>query len=810
MRHLIADLMRYHDPLWTLLVPLISLPMMAAGLWVLRYIRGERGATRIAGLFLCATGTALLSLIVFYASLRGSYPTVDVAIPAGYFWGGAAIAFASGFAAATIVTFARRSARSVLLAGSLAASGFSCTVLLGMSGVVTPFALSYDLTAVLAVMFVGSALVGFSLWENGSPIRRHPYLYASLLGSAAIMVLSFGSLSSVLSFREWLTATMAPDDITSSPILVIAIAEAGVVLGLTLVGSLIDNRAAQRDQQEAERLHQMADATFEAVVIHRDGIVIDGNANLPRLLDAPLEEIVGREVTAFLSNDAVAPAGGKDKPVRGEFEIITHAGRRIPVEVLSRPITDRNGGAVVTALRDISERQASQARIRFLAHHDALTELPNRALLAETLEQAVWHSRTTGERLAVLCMDLDGFKLVNDTHGHGAGDDLLRQVAFRIRSCLNQGEFVARVGGDEFVVLQPGAGQPEAAFDLAGRIVACLSSDILIENGAARVGTSIGIAIHPEDAQTPTGLLRHADLALYRAKEEGRGWFRRYEARMSEANEDRIRLERDLRHAEARGELGLVYQPIFGRSGKVACFEALLRWTHPEFGSVPTADFIPLAEERGLIIAIGEWVLLQACRAASAWPEEVRVAVNVSPVQIARSDFPQKVAAILSETGLAPERLELEVTENVLILDFDAAAAVFGRLRDLGVRLVLDDFGVGCSSFAYLHRFPFWKIKLDRTFIMRIEESSVSRSIVRSMIALGREMGLDVTAEGVETRAQLEFLTQNGCHEMQGFLLGRPTDLAAPPPLPEADRSLQPTAALDGDPGAGRKLRLAV
>lgn len=811
MRHLIADLMRYHDPMWTVLVPLISLPMMAAILWILRHLRNEGGAGRVAGALLCAAGLSLLTLVAFYLSLRSSYPNIEISLPSGYYWGAAAIAFGSGFAAAMILALARRSARNVLLAGSVVASGFSCTILFAMAGVVAPFELSYDLTAVLTVMFVGSALAGFSLWENGSPHQPRSSVYAILLGTAAVAVLSFGSMSSILSFRDWLTASTEPDDITSSPILVIALAESGVVLVLTLFGSLIDNRAAQRDQLESERLHQLADATFEAVVIHRDGVVIDGNANLSLLLDIPLQRIVGRDLDAFLSAETVVARSGGDKPVRGEFEITTPTGRRIPVEVLSRPITDRDGPAVVTALRDISERQASQARIRFLAHHDGLTELPNRALLGEMLEQAVWRSRTSGERLAVLCMDLDGFKLVNDTHGHAAGDDLLRQVAFRIRSCLGPGEVVARIGGDEFVVLQPGSAQPDAAFDLSRRIVSALSGEFRLEAGAARVGTSIGIAIHPEDAQTPTGLLKSADLALYRVKKEGRGWFRRFETSMSEAVDDRVRLERDLREAIGRNELSLDYQPIYDQGGGIVCFEALLRWRHPERGLISPAEFVPLAEQGGQITAIGTWVLREACRAAMGWPAWCRVAVNVSPVQIARSDFPDTVAAILADMGFPAERLELEITENVPIIDFDAAAAVFERLGELGVRLVIDDFGVGCASFSYLHRFTFHKIKIDQIFVARIEESANSRSILRSMIALGREMKLDITAEGVETQTQLDFLSGSGCHELQGYLLGRPMSYAGTLDLVgrELARTLRNVAGVETLHPAGPSARRA-
>lgn len=775
MTHLFADLMRYHDPLWAAAVPFLSLPTILLALTLVRGARLARPAERalrVLGSVACLAG---LGLFAFCATTLSSFPQIDVSPDVRTLVAFLAVAAATGTGTVLIVAFARRSARNALLAGSLISSGFSCAMFLGLSGLAAPFALSYDLTAVLVVMAVGSFLASYAIWEGVRPGRYLSRLYAALLGTGAVTVLSFGSVSSVLSFGDWMNAVAMPDDITSAPIMVIGAAEAGIVLVLSLVGSLIDNRTAARDQQEADRLHQLADATFEAIVIHRDGLVLDGNANLTRLLDTTLFGLQGRELSRFLPTAGEARHhGGPSLPVRAEGEIVTPSGRRVPVEMLSRPIAYRKAPATITALRDISERRASEARIRFLAHHDALTELPNRALLTETLEQSVWRARASGEALAVLCLDLDGFKLVNDTHGHAAGDELLRQVAARLRACLEGGEFAARIGGDEFVVLQAGAAQPEAASDLARRIVASLLVPFQLEAGPARVGTSIGIAIHPEDAQAPDDLLRKADLALYRAKRNGRGWYCRFDESMGEAAENEQEFERELRQAADRGEFSLAYQPIFDRDRRIVCFEALLRWTHPTMGPVPPVRFIPVAERRGLIVGIGDWVLREACRTAAAWPASCRVAVNLSPLQMERGDLPDRVGAILSETGLAPGRLELELTEGVLLEEGSGILAVMERLRESGARLVLDDFGAGYSSLSHLCRYPFDKLKIDRTFVQRLGADPASQAIVRAAIALGRDLGIVVTAEGVETPDQLERLDRDLCPEIQGFLLGRP------------------------------------
>ncbi|MBL6457159.1 EAL domain-containing protein [Belnapia sp. T6] len=440
------------------------------------------------------------------------------------------------------------------------------------------------------------------------------------------------------------------------------------------------------------------------------------------------------------------------------------------------------GGEVVRLLsiaRDVTEQRAAEERIAHLALHDPLTDLANRRLFRQRLQQAL-AGLGQGERLALHCLDLDHFKGINDTLGHPIGDALLRQTALRLRGCLRQGDFIARIGGDEFAIIQAAPSDAETAAELAGRVAAALEEPYDIEGHHIAAGTSIGIALSGEAGQTPDDLVRNADIALYRAKADGRGTFRFFERAMDEAVQRRQALKTALRAALERGELALQFQPLVALdSDAVTCCEALMRWRHPELGPVSPAEFIPIAEETGAIIRIGEWALRTACRAATTWPASVRVAVNLSPVQFRNPGLVQAVRRALAEAGLAPGRLELEITESVLLRDDEANLAVLRELRALGVRIVLDDFGTGFSSLGYLLRFPFDKMKLDRAFVAGLPDREQSIAIVRAVLGLGRSLGIPVAAEGVETGRQLDALRGYGCEEVQGYLFSRPVPSAA-------------------------------
>jgi diguanylate cyclase (GGDEF)-like protein len=425
---------------------------------------------------------------------------------------------------------------------------------------------------------------------------------------------------------------------------------------------------------------------------------------------------------------------------------------------------------------DMTERRRIEGRMTHMAHHDALTGLPHRAVFAEHLAAEIAQASAAGTSFALMCLDLDRFKGVNDVFGHAIGDGLLCEVARRLQQAADGG-FLARMGGDEFTLIVDGGPQPARAEAVAARLMASLDSALALAGHELRIGLSIGVAVFPDDGDDVAALIRNADAALDRAKAAGRGSIRFFETAMESELRERRSLQLDLQSARARGELSLHYQPQALATGEIIGFEALVRWTHPSRGAVPPAVFIPLSEESGLIMAIGEWVLREACREAATWSKPLSVAVNLSPAQFRHGDLAGLVHGILLETGLAPSRLELEITEGVLFGDFPRALSILRRLKALGARIAVDDFGTGHSSLANLQAFPFDKIKIDRSFIASMSRAPQSQAIVRAVIGLARGLNLPVVAEGVETSEQLAFLCRESCDEVQGYFVGRPSPI---------------------------------
>jgi diguanylate cyclase (GGDEF)-like protein len=433
---------------------------------------------------------------------------------------------------------------------------------------------------------------------------------------------------------------------------------------------------------------------------------------------------------------------------------------------------------------EIAHRQRSEARSHYLAYHDALTGLANRVLFREDLERALQEARASRSSLAVLFIDLDGFKSVNDTLGHSVGDSLLKTLGERLHEALTTSARIARLGGDEFAVLQTMGDQPMAGVSLAQRIVNLVSTPCRIDNHNITVGASVGVAISERGLENPEYLLKSADLAMYRAKADGRGTYRLFDPEMDATAQARRRLEVDLRNALARGEFEVHYQPLISvETRKVSSFEALVRWRHPERGRIEPVEFIPVAEDTGLILQLGEWVLREACTQAMAWPDHINVAVNLSPVEFQRGDVVSAVIAALSSSGLPAGRLEIEITESVLLEKTTKSVTTLKRLRDLGVRISMDDFGTGFSSLSYLRSYPFDKIKVDRSFVRDLTKDDRSRTIVSAIAGLGMRFGMRTTAEGVETMEQLEWLRGEGCDEVQGMLFSMPVPAAEILPL---------------------------
>jgi len=448
---------------------------------------------------------------------------------------------------------------------------------------------------------------------------------------------------------------------------------------------------------------------------------------------------------------------------------------------------------------DITEQRRSEVEIEHMAHHDSLTDLANRTRLNERLEQALARGRRD-EITALHHLDLDLFKAVNDTLGHLAGDRLLQMVADRLRGLVRETDTIARMGGDEFAIVQVAIDGAVDASALAQRVIDAVSEPYDIDGHQATIGVSVGIAVGPADGWSPDELLRNADLALYRAKRDGRGTFRFFEPGMDLQMQARRLMEQDLRRALPGGQFELYYQPIVNlASQEISGFESLIRWNHPERGLIAPMMFIPLAEEIGLIVPIGEWVIRQACAAAAKWPSNLLVAVNVSAIQFRSPAFLQVVIGALDASGLHPSRLEIEITESVLLQDSEATLTILHHLRSLGVRIAMDDFGTGYSSLTYLQSFPFDKIKIDRSFVSDIGENSGSVHIVRAVTGLAKGLGMTTTAEGIETQAQLDSVVALGCTEMQGYQFSRPLPASEIDRLflskPDDRKSLDRTAA---------------
>ncbi len=525
--------------------------------------------------------------------------------------------------------------------------------------------------------------------------------------------------------------------------------------------------AEQHAQFEAA-LNNMAQGlcTFDAshrIVVH--------NRQFVAMFGAPE---AGTHASAVLPQELLEHADVAAAGRSTSFTRTLEDGRVIAVALQPLP-----GGGTLATYDDITERHRAEARLMHMARHDALTGLPNRVLFRDHTEHAL-AQLARGAGLAVLCLDLDHFKAVNDTLGHPIGDALLMAVAQRLLGCTRESDLIVRLGGDEFALVQVGTGQPEQAKKLAERIIAALGAPFDIQGQDIAISTSIGIVVTTDARASSDELLKSADIALYKAKAEGRGTYRFFEAEMDARIQARRRLELDLRHALSEQQFEVHYQPYVSvKTGAVTGAEALVRWRHPTRGLVSPAEFIPVAEETGLIRPLGLWVLNQACADAMRWPDYVKVSVNLSPVQFRDRDLADKVADALDRSGLPAHRLELEITESLLLKESEAVLSILHEMRAHGVRIAMDDFGTGYSSLSYLRRFPFDKIKIDQSFVRNLTEREDCIAIVRAVIGLGRSLGMTVIAEGVETEAQFRVLSGEGCDQVQGYLFSAPQPMPA-------------------------------
>ena len=696
------------------------------------------------------------------------------------------------FMATAFGVASRRDGIHRVAGGALAGLGVAAMHYTGMAAYVVQGYLVWDLPTVAASVLLGvGGAVATMLFVDRSVTLGRQAIGAGLM-TLAICVLHFTSMGAITVVPD--PAVAAPVQALSSGVMLAGVtAMAGLIVMIGLGVVMIEGGVVQ---SALERSRRLADAAYEGIVVVQGNRITDANAAFCGFAGASVEVLAGHQLDgALLTFDADDPAPfherreGLLRPLGG--------GAAIPVEVFGRLLDVRPDGEVgdhiVLAVRDLRERRQAEEKIRHLAEHDGLTGLANRVSLQGKLADAVTRVRVTGESLAVICIDLDHFKEANDSHGHLAGDAILGEVAQRLRAAVTGASFAARLGGDEFAVVQMGGEQPAAAVELAQQLMEALSRPAMFEGQELAVGASLGISLHSEDGDTPEALLAAADMALYRAKEAGRGGFRFFKREMDDNVRERRTLARELRTAIAAEELVVHYQPLArAQDAEICGFEALVRWRHPTRGMIPPLDFIPIAEESGLIAPLGEWVLRRACADAAAWEKPLRIAVNLSPLQLHQGDLPKMVHEILIETGLKPQRLELEITESALFKDFQRALDTLRRLKALGVRIAMDDFGTGFSSLSTLQSFPFDKIKIDKSFVEKIHQEERAKVIVRAVLGLGRSLQIPVVAEGVETDEQLAFLRGEECAEVQGYAIGRPTasaDLSdwtaervAPPP----------------------------
>lgn len=634
----------------------------------------------------------------------------------------------------------------------------------GMAGMDVAATVSYRWGEVLggAVVAWICFLASFHLFGRLASSKR---VFAGAgFAIVAICALHFTAMSATVLSPD--PSMPGPDPDSLARILLIA-----AIVGVTLLVVSATAAAALVDRYLVD-LKGLVDATLDGLAVVQNGAIVELNTRFAALLACEEATLIGKRPDDLLQADDGQPAHlARRTPVEAIRQV---EGKTRVFELAVRTIEYRGRPSEVLAIRDLTENREAQREIEYLARHDVLTGLANRTMFQQQLQVQI-RECAEGQGFALLTLDLDRFKAVNDLFGHAEGDRILKKVAGIFKECAGPGDIVVRLGGDEFVILTTRDTKAEKAQALAETVLTTFAERMNSAGDPTAVGVSIGIAVFPKDGHDMEGLMHAADLALYRAKLGGRGILAFYDPVMDQEARERRQLETDLRLAVTRNELVLNYQPILSvECGEVVGYEALVRWQHPVHGVIPPDKFIPIAEETGIIIPLGEWVLREACSNAAQWPSHLKVAVNVSPLQFSLVNLGQMVCLILAQTGLPPKRLEIEVTEAALLKDRNVTLAILRQFKTLGISVVMDDFGTGYSSLSNLQSFPFDKIKIDRSFIAAMGEDESARAIVRAVIGLGRSLDLPVTAEGIETDAQYRMVVDEGCAQAQGYLFGKP------------------------------------
>ena len=768
-----------HDLRLVALAALICGISCFAAVNLLRHVVQSTSRNRYAWLLIAAASTGFgiwathfIAMIAFSPGIPNAYNAeLSVASLAM-----SVILTAAGMWIATV----RGGIDHYLVGGAVLGIGIAAMHYTGMAAFEVEGRIVWNQLLVAASLVSGIVLAALALLV----VLRRPSTLSTVAGAVlltlAICTLHFIAMAAVSIFPD---SSIEISKYTIAPMsqAFAAAAASLIILVLSATALWIDLRF-RRHRIEAERMHGLANAAVEGLIVCDGNRIVSANDSIAALSGIAagtlntmtLSELFGERIASGI---AAGDGQAHEADIHGRSE------NPIPVELIARSIDYCGKPHLVVAVRDIRERRKAEQEIMRLAHYDPLTGLANRRSFTSRLEAEIAasaRSAASGKgQLALMLLDLDRFKEVNDLFGHAAGDAVLQKVANCASSVLRHGQMLARLGGDEFAIIAPNLPDPQAAGRIAEAVLSALRQENRLSPGGM-VSASIGIALCPLDADEQAALISHADTALYRAKAEGKDTYRYFEASMGAEARDRRIMEQDLRQAVARGEFRLVYQPQKEiSSGRMIGFEALIRWHHPERGDVPPSEFIPVAEDCGAIAQIGEWVLATACKEAAGWKNPLTIAVNVSAVQLHNPDFSRKVHEVLLRTGLAPGRLELEITETALVKDMPRALATLRQIKALGVRVAMDDFGTGYSSLSNLRAFPFDKIKIDGSFIKSVDRNDQVATIVRAVLGLGRGLGLPVLAEGVETLDELRFLDAEDCEIGQGYFLGRPGPIEA-------------------------------
>jgi diguanylate cyclase (GGDEF)-like protein len=785
MYQVLTCLSTEHDWRLVLLGGVVCLLASAVAISLFHRARASSGRTRLIWLGLDATvsgcgiwATHFIAMLAYDPGNGAGY-SIRVTVLSLIF---AVAITAVGLAVA--LSNGRRSRAAI--GGAIVGIGVAAMHYTGMMALQLPAYIVWSPGIVIASILFGSLFGALALVVAVGPDSFGRSAAAAVLLTLAIVSHHFTAMGAVTLVPD---PTLVFDGLLISPTMLsfLVAGAAFAILGISLIAALIDRRS----KDELRRQKVLMDTALGNM---SQGLCMFDAAGNILLFNERYSELMGRTGLALKGSSlldvlryrkAANRWDGDPDEVFAEVMAAAQAGNTVTkvvvregrsIRVVDQPM---KGGGWVATFEDITEWQQAQEQISHMARHDALTNLPNRTLFREQLEQALRLAKRS-DQLAVFCLDLDHFKDINDSLGHPIGDALLKEVARRLGECAGANDTVARLGGDEFAIVQfCNDCDQTAAVALASELVEKIAAPYEIGGHQLVIGVSVGISLAPEDGKNPDQLLKNADLALYRAKADGRGTYRFFEAGMDARVQARRLLELDLRAALRRDEFEVYYQPIRDiATDEVVVFEALVRWNHPQRGLIAPTNFIPLAEETGLIAQLGDYVLRRACIDAAGWSQKVGVAVNLSPVQFKNPNLVSSVMTALQMGGLPSHRLELEITESVLLQNSEATLAILHELRANGVRISLDDFGTGYSSLSYLRSFPFDKIKIDRSFVNELATRNDSMAIVRAVTGLGKSLGITTTAEGVETDAQLELLRREGCTQAQGYLFSKPRPAA--------------------------------